>query len=145
MFRFLSIGLAAAALATAALTSPAQCASMRGDAKLAAIGEIYYSHSWHFRPAEATSVGVHEYLFPLGDTATSAHAEELFDFKLGSVAPADFAAEIARLHSTLDAVRAIKTGDLSLDGKADRQLLVSDIGRRLFNLEERPEWRISPS
>jgi len=118
----------AAILLTVAFAAPARSASTSADAKLAAVGRIFFKGSWAFRPAEATNAGVHDY-----------------DSQLGGVTPAAFSAEIARLRSTLYAVRAIDADDLSLDAKADRHLLQSDIGRKLFNLETRPEWRISPS
>jgi uncharacterized protein (DUF885 family) len=107
--------------------APAPCSSA-ADAKLANIGSEFYQASWRFRPADATRTGVHDY-----------------DSQLGSVTPAAFAAEIARLHATLGELQAIDAADLSLDGQADRQLLESDIGGRLFSLEERPEWRMSPN
>ena len=68
-----------------------------------------------------------------------------YDLELGSVTPDAFAAEITRLHKTLEELHAIKADDLSLDGQADQQLLMSDIGRRLFALETRPQWRMSPN
>jgi uncharacterized protein (DUF885 family) len=125
---FSPIGIIAVALIMVASATPARCATNEADAKLAAIGQIFYKGSWEFRPAQATNAGVHDY-----------------DSQLGSVTPAAFAAEIARLRSTLYSLREIDAGDLSLDGKADRQLLLSDIGRSLFNLETRPGWRMSPS
>lgn len=123
-----SVLVAAAILSTVALASPAAATTTTGDSKLAAIGQTFYNGSWEFRPAQATGAGVHDY-----------------DSQLGSVTPAAFAVEIARLHATLDELQALKADDLSLDGQADRQLLISDIGRRLFALETRPEWRMSPN
>lgn len=116
-----------AVLSSVAGASPA-FASSAADAKLANIGAAFYQGAWRFRPAEATGTGVHD-----------------FDSQLGSVTPAAFAAEIARLHTTLDELEALDANDLSLDGLADRQLLESDIGGRLFSLEERPDWRMSPN
>lgn len=124
----LSSVLISAAMLMVATATPAWCASDSGDAKLAAIGQIFYKGSWEFRPSQATNAGVHAY-----------------DTQLGSVTPAAFTAEIARLHSTQYSIDSIDVADLSLDGKADRQLLLSDIGRSLFSLESRPEWRMSPS
>lgn len=116
-----------AVFSSVAGASPA-FASSAADAKLANIGAAFYQGAWRFRPAEATGTGVHD-----------------FDSQLGSVTPAAFAAEIARLHTTLDELEALDANDLSLDGLADRQLLESDIGGRLFSLEERPDWRMSPN
>jgi len=118
----------AVALTAAASAAPASGATTAGDSKLAAIGQTFFNGSWEFRPAEATSAGVHSY-----------------DSQLGSVMPAAFADEIARLHKTLDELQAINADDLSLDGQADRQLLMSDVGRGLFALETRPTWRMSPN
>lgn len=123
-----SLCIIAAALSTVAFATPAQGATGTADAKLAAIGQTFFKGAWEFRPAEATSTGVHDH-----------------DAQLGSVTPDAFAAEITRLHKTLDELQAIKPDDLSLDGQADRQLLMSDIGRRIFSLETRPEWRMSPN
>lgn len=107
--------------------TPAHAGSA-ADAKLANIGSEFYQGSWQFRPGDATSTGVHDY-----------------DTQLGQVTPSAFAAEIARLHKTLDALQALDGADLSLDGQADRQLVESDIGRELFSLEDRPDWRMSPN
>jgi uncharacterized protein (DUF885 family) len=139
---FLSSWIGAAALSTVAFALPALGASIAGDSKLAAIGQTFFNGSWEFRPADATSAGVHQIISPLPG---GAHIAFNPDSQLGSVTPAAFASEIERLHKTLDELQALSAGDLSLDGRADRQLLMSDIGRRLFALETRPEWRMSPN
>lgn len=122
-----SISSIAVAALIFALGQPAG-ASSAADAKLANIGAAFYQGSWQFRPAEATGTGVHDY-----------------DSQLGLVTPEAFAAEITRLHKSLDELEALDGKDLSLDGQADRQLLESDIGQRLFSLEQRPDWRMSPN
>ncbi|MFI5389319.1 MAG: hypothetical protein ACHQY2_06330, partial [Candidatus Eremiobacterales bacterium] len=57
---FLSSWIGAAALSTVAFALPALGASIAGDSNLAAIGQTFFNGSWEFRPADATSAGVHQ-------------------------------------------------------------------------------------
>ena len=99
-----------------------------GDAALSVLGDRWYAGLWKFEPSNATQIGVHQY-----------------DALLDPVTPAAFAGEIQREHAALAAVKRIDDGTLSLDGQTDKYILQTSIEQDLFNLEERPDWRLRPS
>lgn len=120
--------MVAAAVVTAAFVVPSSTlGAQSGESRLDALGQAYYNDLWAFSPATATAAGVHQY-----------------DGDLQHVTPVAFANEIAALHETLAKVAAISPSSLTLDGLTDRQLLESDIERRVFELEARPQWQNSP-
>jgi len=113
---------------TATATQNETAVPAPGDAALAVLADRWYAGLWKFEPTTATQTGVHDY-----------------DALLDPVTPDAIAAEVAREHAALAAVKRIAAGTLSLDGQTDKFMLETSIEQDLFGLEERPDWRLRPS
>jgi hypothetical protein len=89
--------------------------------------KTYFDQDAAAHPVNATALGLHR-----GDTA------------LDDSSAAARAAEVRRLHATLDQLAAVDAAKLTLAQRDDREVLTAEIGRALLEDEHIQAWRHNP-
>jgi len=115
--RFLVTALVAC---SAAPTTPKSPSTAVADAELAAQIDRFFDGHLAFRPGLAIELGLHEY-----------------DGKVPDRSKAAIDAEIARLHAAKQTFEGIAEAKLSLQKRVEREVVLAEIRKELFELEVR--------